>query len=487
MNKGFLGGLLSPAPHSVPHSATPLIRWSSLDFRDWLWTWDLEDEVFVWDQLALVILGHFRLAGSNKSLNREQLAEELRWRYLEEGVVDLAGLEGNATVILLDAQARQLLLVRPANALTPVYYQHSSQGIRFASTPALLAKTAEHPPTPNHHAAVHWLNAGMFLDRETLFTGISRLLPDEVVLITERGETRGQLSCGRGKVTLSVDLVRSATADTLQASSAPWIELNGSLASTALQVLRNEMLEPEELLPTTVSLCIDVPTAWARTDHSIHCSQTLGTEHHLIAADPSPRDAWIRTLAATGEPVSDGAGLFVADYGAELKARGAQTLWLDAGGDRWPAESLQCQEMFQNAERYALGLWQAGLNVVAPLLHSRIFSGYDSFAARRGPLLSVLQRIVPSRLRHGIRSRPVCDAWLRPDGPLVSALDQLRTLNLCSEQTLHRARRRPGPWLLRLLAYDLWFQVFVERAQAAPSPDASVPRQVEHPTSHCRD
>jgi hypothetical protein len=487
MNKGFLGGLLSPAPHSIPHSATPLIRWSALDVRNWLWTWDLEDEVFVWDQLALVILGHLRLAGSNKCLNREQLAEELRWRYLEEGVVDLAGLEGNATVILLDAQARQLLLVRPANALTPVYYQHSSQGIRFASTPALLARTSDHPPTPNHHAALQWLNAGMFLDRETLFTGISRLLPDEVVLITEHGETRGQLSCGWRKVSPSVDQVRRATADTLQAARAPWIELNGSLASTALQILRNEMLEPEELLPITFSLCIDVPTAWARTDHSIHCSQTLGTEHHLIAASPSPREAWRRTLAATGEPVADDAGVFVADYGAELKARGAQTLWLDAGGDGWPAATLECQEKYQSAERYALGLWQEGLQVFAPLLHSRLFSGSDRFSTMRTQMLSVLQLLVPSRLRPGIRSRPASEAWLRPDGPLASALDQVRTFNLCSEQMLQRARRRPGLWLLRLLAYDFWYQVFVERAQTAPSSDASVPRQVEHPTSHCRD
>lgn len=477
MNKGFVGGLLATGSRLLPESGRAVFQWSSPDHRNWVWSWGMNDQIFIWDRLVILILGHLKLSSQGRLLPTDGLAEELRWRYIEEGSVDLSGMDGNATVILLDSQLNQLHLARPANSLFPTYYQGGDWGVRFASTPALLAQTGEEKIQPDRPAALNWVHKGLSIDRETLFQGIYRLLPGEVVVVSEEGLSRYSISdsldCPQG------ERINAKSSGILQTQSRPWVELNGSMASMAVQVLRNQNLTDNELLPCSTSLCLDFPSYWQLTDRAVEASRILGTEHHLILPQSDVVTAWKRSLAATGEPLLLPRGIFGADYSGQLRQRGVNQLWIDSGFDSRDRASDPGIRSFQEAERFVLLLEQAGIRVMAPFLDSRWLcdpgnSGMDGNESRK----TIVQQI-PKRLEHQLPDDSQSLECLASNPEVSVALEQMQTHGLCSINPGQLARPEKHPWLYRLLAYNYWFEMFVVKPGVQSETRPSVVQQLQ--------
>ncbi len=477
MKRGCIGGLGRGVPEPVRDQNNACMAWheGTAGLPAWLHTSGLEEQVFAWDGLALLVRGYLRPAGARDALNRERLAEELRWRYLEAGLLDLDGLEGHATAVLIDAHAGQVLLARPANSTQAVYYRATGAGLLLGSNLADLAAVSPQAPRVDPLAAATWLDLGAFPDSMTLFHGIQRLLPGEWLVWNEQGLQRGTLPRPLAPAAPWRARLEEVMHDCAGLAAQPVHLLTGSVAGIALQALRNQHLAPGEILPSTASLGIDAAPAWDQTDAILHAAMVLGTGHALIPA-PTDLAADLReSIAALGEPSGSPTDLCLPHLAAQVQARGHGMVILDAGGDTWPAAENSCWQQLHQAAWTTACCQQAGLDTLCPLLDSRLFPGCDRFGRTRAGLLRDMLALVPLELRRRYQPVSMLGEWLRPGEPLWCLVERLQPGELVSEETLSRARARPGDWLYRLIAYDVWHHLFIDQGWAeseSPAPTA---------------
>jgi hypothetical protein len=477
MEMGFLGGLGHNLAEPTRTNTDRLTAWNGRagGLSGFLHGWGLKDQLFLWDGLALLVRGYLRVAGSREPLNRERVAGELRWRYLEEGLLDLAGFEGNATVVLLDSQTGQAFLARPLNSSHSVYFQATATGLVLGSNLAEVAALSGKPLQVDPAAVAAWLDLGTFPDCLTLFQNVGRLPPGELLIWTTQGLQRGDLPRPADpspvvKFAPTRDRLAEVVRDCAALAAHPVHLLTGSLAAVALQTLRNQELAGDEMLPATASLCLDAPPVWDQTDAIMQASLVLGTGHALIPAPTDAAAALRETLAATGEPSAAPADWHLSFLAEALRTRGHTTVILDAGGDAWPPDPAACWRLLQETARTAACFEQAGLETLCPLLDSRLFPGCDYFNLTRSNLVREMSALVPRELRRTPRPVSLLAELLQPGKPLWPLVERVRTHDLVSPETLDRARARPTEWLYRLLCYDLWHQVFIDGAWRKEQP-----------------
>ncbi len=410
-------------------------------------------QVFRWEGLTLVIRGYLRPTGLTEPPDHERLAEELRWRYLEQGLLDLSELEGSSTVALFDSQTGEVHAVRTWGSPFPLYY--CSEGETFllhGSLPELVAR-ARKPLAPDREAARSWIDQGELPDRQTLFEGVFRLLPGERIAFDQKGLRRFALEEAQpGLLTLArLDTIMR---DCLGQLDRPACVLSARWSSVCLQIIRNRHLHEDELMPTSVSLAIDDPRAWAETDWVMTLSQRLGTGHLLIPAE-QPTEAHIakalvETLAATAEPPGSDRDLFLAPFAAGLRHHGLRSVLLDGGVEFLGQKLTHDQQLVRNVEHALTCLDRAGVEALCPFRDSRL--------PANAALGSTLLPLLPPPPR----SVPLLTFWLRQGQPLADLAKQRRTHDLMTPRELDRARLRPTERLARLVCYDLWHRLFLE-------------------------
>ena len=94
--------------------------------------------LFTWDSLAILVRGYARPANRSGPPDAEGVAESLRCHYLEHGDLAVNGLEGSFTVVLLDGQARRVLLYRNLVGAGFTYYHAGPSGLLFGGNLADL-------------------------------------------------------------------------------------------------------------------------------------------------------------------------------------------------------------------------------------------------------------------------------------------------------------------------------------------------------------
>jgi len=411
-----------------------------------------------------VIRGYLRPGGTTELPDRERLAGELRWRYLEQGLLDLSELEGSATVALFDAHSGEVQAARTHGSPFPLYYRSESdpegrhagvQGV-LSGNLAELASRVREPLSPDRQASHAWIDQGELPDRQTLFDGVFRLLPGERILFDEKGLRRFAVPpCQAGRLTLAkLDAVMR---DCIGLLDRPAAVLAGRWASVCLQVLRNRHLREDELMPTSVSLAVDEPRAWNETDWVMAVAQRLGTGHLLVPAE-QPAAALVETLAATAEPPAADLDLFLSPFAAELQRRGLRSVLLD-GGSFLGQEATHDQRMVRRFEHALICLERAKVEALCPFFDSRLSAA--------GELARILKPLLPI-LPPPPRPAALLTAWLRPGQPLAHLAEQARTHDLMTTRELDRARLRPTDRLARLVCYDQWHRLFLENDVATP-------------------
>jgi hypothetical protein len=521
MDLNFLGGFF-PTPAAESDDAAWRGRHKTGELR--LYAHGSGDQVYSWDTLCLLVRGYLRLAGSAGALEPARIAEELRWRYLESGTLDMTGLEGNFTLVLLDAQAQRLFLYRNLAGTSLTYYHVGPCGLLFGSNLADLVERSGVTPQPNHFALPSFFLHRRVPGRETLFAGFQRLLPGELAVWDGRGLSLVQRHSFADYPAARQPAYRHASfAATFQAvlldcaAHRPGAVnlLSGDAGSCYLQAYWNEIGHPQELLPATFSLCLDHPAVWAETDRAVEASATLGTQHTLVPVEPTCVADLLAAVATTGEPPIDLESAALVSLAHYLDTSGLKAGIWSAGWDcvasranagwrsgrllragigivcrwlGWPASRpshadpeaavVACfgpdavadtREALMPSAGHLDDVLQSVGQAVA-LFHSAgkhlLCPLFDSRLLHLGDEFQVPdpQRLLPPKVWRPLPRRqaePLFD-FLAPGGHLRSLVDGLGSYAFVDDRTLEREKSRPGWFLYSLVCYDLWHRLFIE-------------------------
>jgi hypothetical protein len=462
----FLAGLRSiSSATSPPPCPWPGGRFWSFQagaHEVWLSHEGLDDQVFVWDSLALLIRGRLRLAGCRGPVDRERVAVELRWRYLEEGTLDVTGLEGCGSVLLLDGQVPQLALARLHSSIYPIYAWQEHGNLIAAGRLPDLATAVGRPVRLHRAAALTYLETGTRPDRQTLFADFHDLLPGDLLAADGHRVLRFALAPAPQTMPNLNQALPEVARDAVPAGKRWATLVDGSPTSWRLQALLNQHLAAGQLLPSTFSPGWAGPAGEQAADRAMQASLLLGTDHHLIPLEQAPAE-WLREhLLATGEPPAPGLDLALGrlaralherHVGVALMNRGAQTTGTEA--------AVLCA-----ASQAALRCNEFDVDLVCPLLDSRLSGPWLEV---RAALTAALEAMLPAELARQKDETP--GQGIRPSPPV----DKPRTLDLVSDETLRGWLERPTERLHRLGCLDLWQRLFADAS-------STIQRPVDFPT-----
>lgn len=94
-------------------------------------------------------------------------------------------LRGMYGIALFDPNENRLLLSRDPFGIKPLYYAQTPEGFLFASEPGAIIATGLLAPQVRAEVAQELLQLQFTTGRNTIFTGIKRLLPGETVIVVE--------------------------------------------------------------------------------------------------------------------------------------------------------------------------------------------------------------------------------------------------------------------------------------------------------------
>lgn len=110
-------------------------------------------------------------------------SEPILYLYQKFGFRFPQHLRGMFGVAIYNEETEELLLARDPFGIKPLYYAETSKGVAFASEPAVLTKVGWVKPQANPKAWGNYFNRHYVAGQLTLFKGIKRVLPGEVLVI----------------------------------------------------------------------------------------------------------------------------------------------------------------------------------------------------------------------------------------------------------------------------------------------------------------
>lgn len=123
------------------------------------------------------------LTARGVSLQSASDCEPILHLYREHGAFVSKQLHGMYAFALFDEATETLVLARDPFGIKPLYYAETDQGVAFASEPAVLSKVGWIEPIANSQAWGNYFNRHYVGGRQTMFKGIERVLPGEVLII----------------------------------------------------------------------------------------------------------------------------------------------------------------------------------------------------------------------------------------------------------------------------------------------------------------
>ncbi|MBV9862876.1 MAG: asparagine synthase (glutamine-hydrolyzing) [Alphaproteobacteria bacterium] len=345
--------------------------------------------------------------------------------YRRHGLDFTAHLRGMYAIALHDPTAGRLILARDPFGIKPLYYAETSRFFAFASEPEVLIAAGIVAPELNRAARNELLQMQFTTGRETIFTGIRRVLPGETVVIgqgrvVERRHHEALPSGGplASDAEEALERLDSALIDSVrlhQRSDVPFaMFLSGGIDSTALLVAMVQQAE-QPVMAFTVGFddresADERPAARAVT-------RSLGAEHAEIVFDEA--DFWgllPQVAAAVDDPAADYAMLPTYKLAAAARQAGYKVVLSGEGGD----------ELFGGYGRYrsVMRPWWAGGRMPRArgvldglgVLRSEIAGWRDGIAAAEA------RNAIGDRTRLQVAQAVDCADWLPND--LLLKLDR---------------------------------------------------------------
>jgi asparagine synthase (glutamine-hydrolysing) len=336
-------------------------------------------------------------------------------------------LRGMYAIALHDPAAGRLVLTRDPFGIKPLYYAETAQGFVFASEAQAILASGAVPVELVRQSRNELLELQFTTGRDTIFAGISRVLPGETLVVTrgrivERRHIEA-LPAGTGAATLSEDAalaefdrVFAESVRLHQRADVPYgMFLSGGIDSSAVLAMMARLNErPVKAFTIGFSnAAVSDERAAARA-----VAQEHGAEH--VEVEFREGDFWTllpEIARAMDDPAADYAILPTYKLAATARAAGLKVILSGEGGD----------ELFAGYGRYrsVARPWWAG----GKLLRAR--GNLDKLGILRGDLAGWRDGVAAAELtaqQDGARTRlqvaqaTDCADWLPND--LLTKLDR---------------------------------------------------------------
>lgn len=280
--------------------------------------------------LAILLRGYAIPRGSDQALDLARVAEEISDHYRDTGDLPVDRLEGSFTLVLMDGRRGRLLMHRNLVGNGNTYYTETAGGMLFASNLAELVDALGRTPAVNRTALPAYFLYRFVPGRETLFQGIYRLLPGEVVAADRRGLVRSQRltvadlresqPIGRDAIDRFEETASRVLADCQDSAPRTANLLSGGVDSSLLQALLNRQQTPEER--RSFSIHVNHPHTRMDSVYAVTAAKALKTRHTLVPANEAYAHYLVDSLAATGEAPNHAQTVYFGVLGQKMAASG---------------------------------------------------------------------------------------------------------------------------------------------------------------------
>ncbi|HUZ73857.1 MAG TPA: asparagine synthase (glutamine-hydrolyzing) [Stellaceae bacterium] len=345
--------------------------------------------------------------------------------YRRHGLDYARHLRGMYAIALADPASGRLVLTRDPFGIKPLYYAETAQGFAFASEPRTLIAAGLVAAELMRGARNELLQLQFTTGRDTIFAGISRVLPGETVVVTKGRivERRRQAALGEGAVAAMDENTALAALDRAledsvrlhQRADVPYgMFLSGGIDSAAVLAMMARLNE-RPVKAFTVGFAHH-GAADERAQAAV-VARALGAEH--VEIEFREADFWrlLPEIAqAMDDPAADYAVLPTYKLAAVAREAGLKVVLTGEGGD----------EFFAGYGRYrsVMRPWWAGGRLIRGrgnldrlgLLRGELAGWRDGIAAAE------LQAAQPGRTRLQVAQATDCADWLPND--LLTKLDR---------------------------------------------------------------
>ena len=229
-----------------------------------------------------------------------------------------APLRGMYALALHDRPQRLLALARDPFGIKPLYYAQTARGLAFASEPRAFFDAGLVTPSPVARTVDELLALQFTTGAETIFDGVSRVLPGETILISggkvvERRRLQGLPAEGprardEAEALTALDRALTESVDVHQRADVPYgMFLSGGIDSSALLAVMRRLNERPVRAFTAGFADSSVPDERAQARA---VAKAAGAEH--IEVEFSEEDFWTLLPAvarALDDPAADYATL----------------------------------------------------------------------------------------------------------------------------------------------------------------------------------
>ncbi len=345
MQIGYLGGIVPRGSVTWPEVAGwERWHWQNNETETCLVAGGAGCRLFARGELAVLLRGYIVDTRAQQPHDLEQLADRIVQGYRERGSLQLDGLEGCFTLLLLDGAAGKALIYRNLIGDSHTYYhERSGGGSLIASNLADLLEFAQVPIRPNDEELPAFFLNRMVPGRNTLFTGFLRLLPGEQLQVRE-GHIRRSLirtldDLREGRV-IDREALDRLEATTQQICADYRIEepetanlLSGGVDSSFLQLHWNRVGPGGVFRPRSFCVSVDHPRTAGDREYAESAAQVLGTEHTVVPADGPYADYLTETMSETAEMPSHVQLAYFLHLGREMAAHGTPAALFGEGAD----------------------------------------------------------------------------------------------------------------------------------------------------------
>ncbi len=234
------------------------------------------------------------------------------WR--RDGIGFAEGLRGMYAIALTDRAARQVVLARDPFGIKPLYTAEVEGGIAFASEPQALIAAGLVQPRVRAAARAELLQLQFTTGAETIFEGITRVLPGETIVIADGAVTErrrraalpegGPLPIDAAAALARLDAALEESVLLHQRSDVPYgMFLSGGIDSATVLAMMARLNERPVLAFTAG---FDVPGAADERAQAAALAQSVGARHVTVAV--TEQMVWRdlpRIVGAMDDPAAD--------------------------------------------------------------------------------------------------------------------------------------------------------------------------------------
>lgn len=263
------------------------------------------------DRVAAYLRGYAVPTGAQQREEHPGMLSAWIDGYLATGQLHLDGVEGSFTLTLLDGRLGQILVFRNLGDCHLTYYTTTTGGTLFSSNLVTLLQLTTDSPRENAKVLPEVFLFRSVPGRHTLFDGVRRLGPGQLLTITQSGcvassvHTLETLHSGPELREDSVDAIEAATAQVLHdystIDSSAAVLLSGGVDSSYLQVHWNAARADRTRNATSVAISTNHPIGRLEQEYASTASTLLHTQHCEVAATRPYAEYLVRTIATTGE------------------------------------------------------------------------------------------------------------------------------------------------------------------------------------------